>query len=152
MQAHYLPQQDPETLRQDREAFEGICHAMSEYVSPTTPCRRAHRRRDRLEEVPHLMMECSDVVDVFTAAPNQVGFGSRVQSMDHLHIGNRAKAPAKVHEAQCDEQKDMDTNLIESKPPVPQEMAYRSVRKMPNGLPVCEMDKDETEAAGGPSG
>ena len=97
-------------------------------------------------------MECSDVVDVFTAAPNQGGFGSRVQSMDQLHIGNRAKPIAEEDEGERDEQNDADTSLIESISPAPQEMAYRSIRKMPNGLLSSELDKEGTEVAGGSMG
>ena len=101
-------------------------------------------------------MECSEVVDVFTAAPNQGGVGSRVQSMDQLHIGNRSKPSAEENEEgeeeEEEEDEDPDTSFTESEPPVPQEMAYRSVRKTPNGVLSSELDKEGSEAAGGAMG
>lgn len=109
---------------------------------------RSHESR-HLEAVSHLITICSEVVDVFTAAPNQGGFGSRVQSMEQLHIGGRVKPSTEEAEAQGDEQDDQDTSFSESEAPKPQEMVYRSIRKIPEGVSSGEVDKEGPGAAGG---
>lgn len=92
----------------------------------------------------HLMFACSNVVDVFTAAPNPGNLSSRVQSADQLQIASQAQPSAEEGETPGEED-NADTSLIESKPPIPQEMAYRSVRKMPTGMLSTNMIKGRSE-------
>ena len=100
--------------------------------------------------------ECdSEVVDVFTSAPpDQNGFGSRVQSVDQLHIANSAKRTGEdteqANKEKENEQNDEpDVSVTESEPAVPQEMAYRSVRKLPDGLLSSKPDQETNGASEG---
>ena len=91
--------------------------------------------------------ECSEVVDVFTAVPDKAGLSSRIQSVDQLHLANGpSKAGAKLSEEEAEEDH-IQTNLAEQEEPMSKEMAYRSVRKLPDGSLSREMDKGESEAA-----
>lgn len=56
-------QPDPESVKREREALDGICHAMSEYVE--------------LFEFTHevLTFLCSSMIDVFTIQPQAPGSG-----------------------------------------------------------------------------
>ena len=90
----------------------------------------------------------SEVVDVFTSVPpDQSGFGSRVQSVDQLHIADAAKRTGQELEGEGkekDEEDDPGPSFTESEPAVPQEMAYRSVRKLPHGLLSSKPDQENT--------
>ena len=78
----------------------------------------------------------SEVVDVFTSVPrDQNGFHSRVQSVDQLHIAKSSKV-AGDKERQNDREDPTEPEIIftESEPVLPQEMAYKSIRKSSRGI------------------
>ncbi|CAF9937261.1 hypothetical protein IMSHALPRED_011075 [Imshaugia aleurites] len=98
---HYH-QPDPESLRREAEALEGICHDMSE--SPTLAD-----------------MQLSDVLDVFTALP-QSGQAN----------GNFTSPPTTAADEGTPMASRNDAHTTKKQEPTPQGMMYRSVRTAPS--------------------
>ena len=86
----------------------------------------------------------SEVVDVFTAVPKeQNGFSSRVQSVDQLHIAKSSKGPEVKDDDEREEGGEPEISFTESEPALPQEMAYKSIRKSPRRLVSTKSDQDD---------
>ena len=115
-------QPDPETLRREREAMEGICIRMSEYVHKERPFRGS------ITNAQH-----SHVVDVFTVTPQET-------PNRYISTGNATKEnnPATITPSEKKTEEQTATN---------DERAYKSVRRKGREPLSLELGHSENEAA-----
>lgn len=86
-----------------------------------------------------------EVVDVFTVLPQASnGVGSRVQSVDQLQLAP-STATNRNEQASIHACTQVAESEVEEQKPMPQEVAYRSIKKTRNISTA--LDKDESEAA-----
>ena len=107
MQYHQL---DPDSIRREAEALEGICHDMSEYVY------RCHHTFDGNSD-----MQTSDVLDVFTSLPQLAQSNS-----------NFTSPPATPIDKDTPMAKTNEKNTTKMHEPESQWAMYRSVRPAPS--------------------
>ncbi len=114
-------QPDPETQRREREALEGICHSMSEYAT---------YQRLMLNTLADTLS--SELVDVFTILPRTDG-GPANEVEKSRRDDSRPETPDTATGGSKPSPVSLKQYKIAEEETVPREVAYRSVRKLPQG-------------------